>query len=58
MQPTDLFVEASAGAFAAILADGSVVTWGHPVYGADSRGVRDQLIDVKETLRIVDEWFC
>ena len=29
--------------FAAILADGSVVTWGHPDWGGDSSAVRDEL---------------
>ena len=35
-------------AFAAILADASVVTWGHPDYGADSSAVRDQLRNVRQ----------
>ena len=34
---------ATAGAFAAILADGSVVTWGDPDAGGDSFEVQDQL---------------
>ena len=33
----------SNGAFAAILADGSVVTWGAPEHGGDSSTVQDQL---------------
>ena len=35
-------------AFAAILADGSVVTWGNPDYGGDSSEVQDQLKDVQQ----------
>ena len=34
---------AALGAFAAILADGSVVTWGAAGFGGDSLAVRDQL---------------
>jgi hypothetical protein len=37
-------VQATAGAFAAILADGSVVTWGDPHTGGDSSAVRDQTL--------------
>ena len=33
----------SKGAFAAILADGSLITWGEPNGGGDSSGVEDQL---------------
>ena len=36
-------LQASSGAFAAILGDGSVVTWGDPVFGADSSRVQDRL---------------
>lgn len=36
-------VHASSGAFAAIRADGRVVTWGHPLSGGDSRAVRQLL---------------
>ena len=36
-------IQASAGAFAAILESGSVVTWGHPSAGGDSSQVQDQL---------------
>ena len=32
---------------AAVKADGSVVTWGFPQYGANSSAVRDQLTDVQ-----------
>ena len=35
-------------AFAAILADGSVVTWGNPLGGADSSRVQDQLRNVQQ----------
>ena len=35
-------------AFAAILADGSVVTWGHTAYGGKSSGVQDQLKNVQQ----------
>ena len=41
-------VQASSGAFAAILADGSVVTWGDPDCGGDSSEVQDQLKDVQQ----------
>ena len=39
-------VQATDGAFAAILADGSVVTWGNPDLGGDSSKVQDQLMSV------------
>ena len=32
--------ETFSGAFAAVLADGSVATWGHPGYGGDSSAVQ------------------
>ena len=35
-------------AFAAILADGSVVTWGSAEFGGDSSGVQDQLKNVEQ----------
>jgi alpha-tubulin suppressor-like RCC1 family protein len=35
-------------AFAAILTDGSVVTWGHKNYGGDSSQVQDQLKNVQQ----------
>ena len=41
-------VQGTSGAFAAILADGSVVTWGHPDFGGDSSAVQDQLRNVQE----------
>ena len=39
-------IRANAVAFAAILADGRVVTWGHEECGGDSSEVQDQLINV------------
>jgi hypothetical protein len=36
-------VQASLGAFAALLEDGSVVTWGDAEHGADSSQVQHQL---------------
>ena len=39
-------VHATGRAFAAILADGSVVTWGNPCDGGDSFDVREQLRNV------------
>ena len=39
---------ANHGAFAAILADGSVVTWGNKDFGGDSTAVRDQLRGVQQ----------
>ena len=41
-------IQASECAFAAILSDGSVVTWGHWYYGGDSGSVRDQLKGVQQ----------
>eukprot|EP00438_Fugacium_kawagutii_P026244 Skav233559 [mRNA] locus=scaffold563:554001:556292:+ [translate_table: standard] len=37
-----------ASTFAAIRADGTVVTWGHKFHGGDSRSVRDQLVNVQK----------
>lgn len=37
----------SSDAFAAILADGSVVTWGAPTYGGDNSKVQHQLRNVQ-----------
>jgi hypothetical protein len=34
--------QAAGTAFAAIIADGSVVTWGYPKNGGDSYAVQDQ----------------
>ena len=41
-------VHATGVAFAAILADGSVVTWGDPDGGGDSSAVQDQLRNVQQ----------
>ena len=41
-------VQASMRAVAAILDDGSVVTWGDPNNGGDSSSVQDQLRDVQQ----------
>ena len=41
-------IHATYFAFAAFLADGSVVTWGHPDFGGDSTVVRDQLKNVQQ----------
>ncbi|CAE7947685.1 unnamed protein product, partial [Symbiodinium sp. KB8] len=38
----------AAGAFAAILGDKSVVTWGDARYGGDSSAVQDQLMNVQQ----------
>ena len=41
-------IQATVGAFAAILADGSVVTWGAAEYGGDSSAVQHQLRGVHQ----------
>ena len=41
-------VQATDGAFAAILADGSVIAWGNPNYGGDCSAVQDQLRNVQQ----------
>ena len=41
-------IQACHQAFAAILADGSVVTWGDASFGGDSSVVQDQLRDVQQ----------
>ena len=41
-------IQASGGAFAAILGDGSVVTWGNAESGGDSSAVQEQLRDVQQ----------
>ena len=41
-------IQATGGAFAAILADGAVVTWGGPRYGGDCSAVQDQLKNVQQ----------
>jgi hypothetical protein len=42
------------GAFAAILADGSVVAWGNPACGGDCSTVQDQLKDVEQIQSVRD----
>ncbi|CAE6946903.1 HERC2 [Symbiodinium sp. KB8] len=49
-------IQATAGAFTAVLGDGSAVTWGHPDFGGDSRGVQSRLrgvLHVQEKLKHV-----
>lgn len=41
-------IKASSGAFAALLADGSVVTWGKADFGGDSSKVQEDLEGVAE----------
>ena len=41
-------IQACSSAFAAILADGSVVAWGAAAWGGDSRAVQDQLKNVQQ----------
>ena len=41
-------IQATLLAFAVILEDGSVVTWGDDWHGGDSSAVRDQLKNVQE----------
>ena len=41
-------IQASRGAFAGILTDGSVVTWGDHAHGGDSGAVQDQLQGVQQ----------
>ena len=41
-------IQASGAAFAAILADSSVVTWGDAAHGGDSSAVQDQLKNVQQ----------
>ena len=41
-------IQASRAAFAAILADGSVVTWGRAAFGGESGSVQDHLRNVQQ----------
>ena len=41
-------IQDTSGAFAAILDDGCVVTWGDTDCGGDSSAVQDQLTDVQQ----------
>ena len=43
-------IQTSGFAFAAIMVDGSVVTWGNANNGGDSSAVQDQLRCVQQTL--------
>ena len=36
-------IHAADAAFAAILSDGRIVTWGDPNYGGDNKGVQNEL---------------
>ncbi|OLQ08545.1 E3 ubiquitin-protein ligase HERC2 [Symbiodinium microadriaticum] len=47
-------IKASSCAFAAILGDGSVATWGKAEYGGDSSAVQDQLKNVQQIQASVD----
>lgn len=46
-------VVASAGAFAALLSNGRVITWGDPEKGGDSSGVQEQLQDGAEICHVI-----
>ena len=50
-------IQACCGAFAAILGDGSVVTWGDAKLGGDSSSVQDQLKNVQQ-IQASDEGFA
>ena len=41
-------IQATRRAFAGILADGSVITWGHPQWGGDCSAVEDELGNVAQ----------
>ena len=41
-------IKAAKEAFAALLADGSVVTWGNAELGGDSSRVQERLTDVQD----------
>ena len=48
LQRRQVGLRGSSQAFAAILGDGSVVTWGHAGSGGDSSAVQDQLKNVQQ----------
>ena len=50
-------IKGSLGAFAAILEDGDVITWGSPDSGGDSRRVKLQLRDVQQ-VQAADDAFA
>jgi len=48
-QLTDVLeIRASADAFAALRADGTVITWGDVRFGGDNKGVQEQLVGIKD----------
>jgi len=51
-------ISCTGGAYAAILADGSVVAWGDPYYGGDCSGVQDELRNVQQIYLWHMEGFC
>ena len=51
-------LQATGSAFAAMLADGSVVTWGSPDSGGDSSEVQDQLKGVQQLQEAVHLLRC
>ena len=50
-------IQASPGAFTAILGDGSAVTWAKALFGGDTRAVQDQLKNVQQR-QATDEAFA
>ena len=46
-----LRIHSTSCAFAALLGDGSLVTWGDPHSGGDSQEVNDELHDVRQAWR-------
>ncbi|CAE7897637.1 pak-2 [Symbiodinium sp. KB8] len=48
LQVNSVQIQAARNAFAAILGDGTVVTWGRAAYGGGSSAVRDQLKNVRQ----------
>eukprot|EP00434_Breviolum_minutum_P031260 symbB.v1.2.027641.t1/scaffold2850.1/size68925/3 len=48
-------IQATTGAFAAILEDGSIITWGGADYGGDSSAVRDQLRGVQQITAVCED---
>ena len=51
-------IQASSGTFAAVLGDGSVVTWGDAEHGGDSSAVQDQLKNFQQIQASSDACFC
>ena len=50
-------IQASCRAFAALLADGSVVTWGDALHGGDSHLVQHRLKEVRQ-IQAAEESFA